>query len=52
VRFDRDVAVPVRDGTILRVNVFRPAAEGDYPSIMCAHPYGKDNLPRPTPLGY
>ncbi len=55
VRFERDVAVPVRDGTILRVNVFRPAAEGRYPVMMCAHPYGKDNLPQPgyrLPINY
>lgn len=57
VRFERDVAVSVRDGTILRVNVFRPAAKGRYPVIMCAHPYGKDAFPRrrrfaipPSPL--
>ena len=31
VRFDRDVEVTVRDGTRLRVNVFRPQAEGRYP---------------------
>lgn len=43
---DRDVEVPVRDGTILRVNVFRPASDGRFPVLMCAHPYGKDALPR------
>src|SRR5215213_4708646 len=52
VRFERDVPVAMRDGTILRVNVFRPAAEGQYPVVMCAHPYGKDRLPRGTPAGY
>lgn len=44
--FDRDVAVRVRDGTTLRVNVFRPPGEGTYPAILSAHPYGKDKLPR------
>jgi predicted acyl esterase len=43
---DRDVEVAVRDGTILRVNVFRPAHDGRFPVLMCAHPYGKDALPR------
>ncbi|HLH23078.1 MAG TPA: CocE/NonD family hydrolase [Chloroflexota bacterium] len=52
IRFERDVPVAVRDGTVLRVNVFRPAAAGAYPVLMCAHPYGKDHLPRRTPLGY
>ncbi|MGH2583573.1 MAG: CocE/NonD family hydrolase, partial [Dehalococcoidia bacterium] len=52
VRFGRDVPVAVRDDTILRVNVFRPAAEGRYPVVMCAHPYGKDRLPRRRRIGY
>ena len=52
VRFERDVEVAVRDGTILRVNVFRPEREGTYPVILCAHPYGKDNLPERGPFGY
>jgi hypothetical protein len=50
--FDRDVAVPMRDGTILRANVFRPRDGRHAPVIMCAHPYGKNALPRRTPLGY
>jgi predicted acyl esterase len=45
--FEHDVAVAVRDGTVLRVNVFRPPGEGSHPAILCAHPYGKDNLPTP-----
>jgi predicted acyl esterase len=40
-----DVAVPVRDGTVLRVNVYRPPTAERVPVIMCAHPYGKDRLP-------
>ena len=52
IRFDRDVAVFVRDGTKLRANVFRPDQEGRFPVIMCAHPYGKDVLPRLSPFGY
>jgi predicted acyl esterase len=47
VVFERDVPVTVRDGTVLRVNVFRPRGDGAYPVLMCAHPYGKDNLPTP-----
>ncbi|MGB9224658.1 CocE/NonD family hydrolase [Mycobacterium sp.] len=41
---DRDVEVPTRDGTTLRINVFR---KGDTPRpvILSIHPYGKDNLP-------
>lgn len=51
VRFDRDVAVPVRDGTTLRANVFRPEAEGRYPVLLCAQPYGKDGVPARTRSG-
>ena len=42
---DRDVAVSMRDGTALRVNVYRPSSTGPFPVIVSAHPYGKDNLP-------
>ena len=51
---DRDVPVPMRDGVLLRVNVFRPAGDGRHPVLLCAHPYGKDDLPvhRPTRRGY
>lgn len=58
VRFDRDVAVTVRDGTTLRANVFRPEAEGRYPVLLCAQPYGKDRIPararsgRAVPMQY
>lgn len=42
---DNNVAVPTRDGTVLRVNVCRPTGEGPFPVLLCAHPYGKDKLP-------
>ena len=51
VVLERDVAVAARDGTTLRVNVFRPEAPGTYPVLMSAHPYGKDDLPRPRRRG-
>ena len=46
VVFDHDVPVVVRDGTVLRANVFRPEAPGRYPVLLSAQPYGKDSLPR------
>ncbi len=47
VGVDRDVAVPTRDGTLLRTNVFRShLGDGPKPVIVSAHPYGKDNLPK------
>lgn len=41
-----DVPVGMRDGVLLRVNVYRPAGEGPFPVLLSAHPYGKDRLPR------
>ena len=40
---DRDVAVRMSDGTVLRANVFRPDTVA--PAIMSMTPYGKDNAP-------
>lgn len=42
---ERDVEVVARDGVVLRTNVYRPAAPGRYPVLLCTHPYGKDHLP-------
>ena len=39
---DKDVPIAVRDGAILRANVFRPARPGRYPVIMSMGIYGKD----------
>ena len=52
VRLDHDVPVVTRDGTTLRVNLFRPEGVGPWPVIMCAHPYGKDRFPKPRVGGY
>jgi uncharacterized protein len=46
------VAVAARDGTVLRVNVYRPPGAGKFPVILSAHPYSKDNLPAKKLLGY
>jgi len=48
MRIDWNVPVVVRDGTILRVNVFRPLGDDPVPAIMSAHLYGKDNIPAKT----
>jgi hypothetical protein len=39
-----NVPVPVRDGTLLRLNVFRPVSDVPAPVIMSMHPYGKDGI--------
>ena len=41
---DRDVGVPTRDGTVLRINVFRKDDRAR-PVVLSIHPYGKDALP-------
>ena len=43
---DNDVEVVMRDGAVLRLNLFRPAgAQEPLPVILSAHPYGKDLVP-------
>ena len=41
VVLDKDVAVPVRDGTTIHVDVFRPAGTEPVPVIVAWSPYGK-----------
>ncbi|MEX2496755.1 MAG: CocE/NonD family hydrolase [Woeseia sp.] len=38
---ERDVAVRMRDGVVLRADVFRPANEGRFPVLVYRTPYGK-----------
>lgn len=52
ILFERDLQVRVRDGTILRLNVFRPESAGRYPVLMSAHPYSKDRLAYRLPPMY
>src|SRR5579863_466964 len=48
VRVEFDVPATMRDGTILRANIYRPEGEADatYPVLLTRLPYGKD-----LPLG-
>ena len=39
---DRNVAIPMRDGVVLRADVLRPAGEGKFPVLVYRTPYGKD----------
>ncbi len=39
---EKDVAVPMRDGVILRADVLRPRAEGVFPVLVYRTPYGKE----------
>lgn len=40
--FERDIAIPLRDGAIVHANLYRPADGGRAPVIMTMGPYGKD----------
>jgi len=40
---ERNVPVPMRDGTILRADVHRPDRGGPYPVLVQRTPYGKDS---------
>jgi len=42
VLIQRNVPAVMRDGTSLMSNVYRPAAEGEYPVLLARLPYGKD----------
>ena len=39
---DKNVAVPMRDGVILRADVLRPSGGGKFPVLVYRTPYGKD----------
>ena len=38
----RDVPARMRDGTVLRADVYRPAAAGRWPTLLTRTPYGKE----------
>ena len=42
IRVEFDVPAPMRDGAVLRANVFHPAEAGTYPVILARTPYAKD----------
>src|SRR5579863_5868670 len=41
-----NVAVPMRDGVVLRANVWLPNAEGRFPTLVYRTPYGKEAAPK------
>lgn len=45
---DRDMALPVRDGTVLRCDVYRTAEDSPRPAILFRTPYGKGAAPLGT----
>lgn len=48
---EKNVPVTMKDGTTLYVNIFRPLEEGQFPVVISADTYGKDNKPKITNMG-
>jgi predicted acyl esterase len=42
IKAEKDIFVPVQDGTRLAVNVYRPDAEGRFPALLAMGGYGKE----------
>ncbi|HXF15117.1 MAG TPA: CocE/NonD family hydrolase [Terriglobales bacterium] len=43
VTYERNVPVTMRDGLILRADIYRPTADGKFPVLLQRTPYNKDN---------
>lgn len=41
IAIDRDVAIPMRDGVVLKGDVYRPPGDGPFPVLVFRTPYGK-----------
>jgi len=54
VKVEKDQSVRMRDGVVLRADVYRPAEEGTYPVLLMRTPYGKqgENLEAYARAGY
>ena len=46
VHVDRDVDVPMRDGVVLRADIYRPSGDGKFPVLVFRTPYGKHDAAR------
>ena len=44
VTVDLNVPMTVRDGTVLRSNIYRPEGGGPFPVLLTRNPYGKDDI--------
>ena len=44
VRVDRDLVIPLADGTRLAADLYRPAAAGPVPVLVSYYPYRKDDI--------
>ena len=56
IQVERNVAVKMRDGVVLRVDVYRPDQGGPYPVLVRRSPYGKrmrsNRFPKYVKAGY
>ncbi|MBI1982830.1 MAG: CocE/NonD family hydrolase, partial [Acidobacteria bacterium] len=56
ITIERSVAVKMRDGVVLRADVYRPSAEGKFPVLLQRTPYDKrgsvDFGPKAAARGY
>ena len=50
VIIDKNVDAKMRDGTVLRADIYRPAADGKYPVLLQRTPYNKEFWPFTWPL--
>lgn len=50
IKVEFDVPATMRDGTVLRANIFRPDDDGTYPVALTRTPYGKDFFSAPPIL--
>ncbi len=50
IRWERDVAVKMRDGTTLYADIFQPVEDNKIPAILSWSPYGK-TIPQEAPPG-
>ena len=41
IQVEFDVPAPMRDGVVLKADVYRPAGDGPWPTIVIRTPYGK-----------
>ena len=48
IQVENRVPVPMRDGTILYADIFRPVKEGRYPVLVCRTPYGVEGRSEPA----
>jgi len=48
-RVDTALAIPIRDGTVLRADLYRPASDGRFPVLIHRTPYSRIESP-PDPL--